>query len=80
MQTATPGIFERVEPKMVEKDHLGDHARAPTVGNLYATRDPHVIQGGWRERKSTPVLPILAVSALGAIALVGSAALLARAA
>ena len=69
LQTVTPGLFERIQPKMVERDHLGGPARARSSGNLFSTREPHQVDGGWRERK--PVDPRPMVGAAAAASLLG---------
>lgn len=52
MQMLLPGIFERVQPKMIESDHLGDAPVAKNEGNLYVPTAPHEVSGGWKQRKS----------------------------
>lgn len=69
MARVIPWVYERVQPRMVEKDHLGAFGAAPTSGNFADPREPHRVDGGWRARRSpgkramngvrTGVLPIL---------------------
>lgn len=64
-----PWVYERVQPRMVDRDHLGKHGAPPTSGNFADPRGPHQIDGGWRARRSpgkkmmngvrTGALPIL---------------------
>ena len=69
MARAIPWLYERMQPRMVEKDHLGSFGAGPTSGNFADPRGPHRVDGGWRERRSpgkrvmngvrTGALPIL---------------------
>jgi NADP-dependent 3-hydroxy acid dehydrogenase YdfG len=69
MARLVPWVYERVQPRMVESDHLGKHGAAPTSGNFADPREPHRVDGGWRARRSpakkvmngvrTGALPIL---------------------
>lgn len=79
MQTVTPGLFERVQPKMVERDHLGGQARARSSGNLYSTREPHQVDGGWRVRKPVDPRPMVGAAAMMSLLGFGAYVLAARA-
>lgn len=48
--SATPG-YEKMQPKLIEREHLGREARGPSSGNLYLPEEPHQVEGHWRERK-----------------------------
>jgi short-subunit dehydrogenase len=80
MQAVTPRLFERVQPRMVEADHLGGQARARSSGNLFSAREPHQIDGGWKMRKPTDRRPMLGLAALVSLIGLGSYALAVRAA
>ncbi len=64
-----PWLYERVQPFLVQHDHLGKERALPTSGNFAQPREPHRVDGGWRERRSpiaklaggtrTAALPIL---------------------
>lgn len=69
MQMLLPGVFERVQPKMIESDHLGDAPVAKNEGNLYVPTAPHDVSGGWKQRKSMGVGLIAAFAALAIPAL-----------
>lgn len=69
MARVVPWLYERVQPRMIEKDHLGALGPGPTSGNFADPREPHQVDGGWRARRSpgkrmmnglrTGALPIL---------------------
>jgi hypothetical protein len=69
MARVIPWVYERMQPRMVEKDHLGKLGTAPTSGNFAEPHEPHQVDGGWRARRSpgkkmmngvrTGALPIL---------------------
>lgn len=69
MARLVPWAYERLQPRMVERDHLGKLGAGPTSGNFADPREPHQMDGGWRARRSptkkamngvrTGVLPIL---------------------
>lgn len=42
-----PGIFERFQPEMVEREHLAEESEAPHLGNIADAVEPHAITGGW---------------------------------
>jgi hypothetical protein len=63
LQVAAPSVFERVEPKMVKRDHLGELGAPATDGNLFNTIPPHAIHGGWKVRRSLGFRVLLAASA-----------------
>jgi short-subunit dehydrogenase len=48
---SSTSTYEKVQPKLVEREHLGAEARGPSSGNLYLPEEPHEVQGHWRERK-----------------------------
>ena len=79
MQTMTPGLFERMQPKLVEREHLGGHARARSSGNLFSTREPHQVDGGWRERKPVDPRPMLGAAAVASLVGFGAYVLATRA-
>jgi NADP-dependent 3-hydroxy acid dehydrogenase YdfG len=64
-----PWLYERVQPLMVLREHLGRSGAPPTSGNFVHPLEPHQIDGGWRNRRSpgrramnaarTGALPIL---------------------
>ena len=64
-----PLVYERVEPKMVERDHLGDEPAPDSVGNLFCSMEPHRIEGGWKERKS--LRKLTPAGAFGSVVLLG---------
>jgi short-subunit dehydrogenase len=47
-----PWLYERVQPVLVHRDHLGTRRVLATSGNFAQARDPHREDGGWRERRS----------------------------
>jgi short-subunit dehydrogenase len=51
MSATMPGLMERVEPKLIDRDHLGAEPRGSSSGNLYLPGAPHETSGHWRERK-----------------------------
>jgi NADP-dependent 3-hydroxy acid dehydrogenase YdfG len=69
MARVIPWVYERMQPRMVEKDHLGKLGAGPTSGNFNDPRETHQVDGGWRARRSpgkkmmngvrTGALPIL---------------------
>lgn len=72
MARVVPWLYERVQPRMIERDHLGPARElnvAPTSGNFAEPHEPHAVDGGWRARRSpgkrvmngvrTGALPIL---------------------
>lgn len=63
LQIAAPAVFERVEPKMIKRDHLGDLGAPATDGNLFSPLAPHAIEGGWKVRRSLGWRVLLAAAA-----------------
>jgi NADP-dependent 3-hydroxy acid dehydrogenase YdfG len=47
-----PGLFEKLQPRLVLKDHLGKRSVANDVGNFVEPIPPHSVHGGWRERRA----------------------------
>lgn len=47
-----PDLYERMQPRMVDAEHLGDAPREDTPGNLFGATEPHHIDGGWQARKA----------------------------
>jgi NADP-dependent 3-hydroxy acid dehydrogenase YdfG len=51
-QMLMPGLFERMQPKMIDRDHLRDAPAPPDPGELYQARGPHEVRGGWQASRS----------------------------
>jgi short-subunit dehydrogenase len=51
VSSAAPALYERMQPKMVEQDHLGEAEQGISTGNLFLPEQPHEVGGRWRERK-----------------------------
>jgi hypothetical protein len=52
-----PSLYERLQPKFIGQDHLGEAAADASMGNMLEPREPHARSGGWkewRERKDEP--------------------------
>jgi NADP-dependent 3-hydroxy acid dehydrogenase YdfG len=49
---ALPWLYERLQPIMVTRDHLGRFGPGPTSGNFARPLEPHSVDGGWRSRRS----------------------------
>lgn len=47
-----PWLYERVQPMLVRKDHLGRGGVPATSGNFARPSEPHAIDGGWKSRRS----------------------------
>jgi short-subunit dehydrogenase len=47
-----PWLYERLQPVLVHRDHMGAKRALPTSGNFAHPRDPHQEDGGWRARRS----------------------------
>ena len=47
-----PGLFERLQPRLVLNDHLGRRGVAADAGNFVEPIPPHAVHGGWRERRA----------------------------
>lgn len=52
MDRFMPWLYERLQPVLVRRDHLGRGGVPASDGNLLAPKDPHDIEGGWRARRS----------------------------
>jgi NADP-dependent 3-hydroxy acid dehydrogenase YdfG len=63
-----PGVFERTQLKLIEKNHLGQGLAGPSHGNLYGPIEPHSIDGGWdRKRGRNPGTAMAALAALASL-------------
>jgi NADP-dependent 3-hydroxy acid dehydrogenase YdfG len=63
-QMLVPWLFERVQPQLVAKGHLGPNP-APTVkGNIEQTLPPYADDAGWKRGPGEPV-PALGAGAFG---------------
>ncbi len=51
MSSTMPGLLGRMEPRVIEREHLGSRPRGASSGNLYLPEEPHEGTGHWRERK-----------------------------
>ncbi|MFO0602343.1 MAG: SDR family oxidoreductase [Polyangiales bacterium] len=47
-----PDLYEQMQPRMVNNEHLGKAPREDTPGNLFDAREPHLVEGGWQARKT----------------------------
>lgn len=61
-----PWVYERVQPRLVARDHLGRFGAPPTSGNFVHPVEPHTVEGGWKRRRS-PATKALAVARTGAM-------------
>jgi NADP-dependent 3-hydroxy acid dehydrogenase YdfG len=71
MARVAPRLFERVQPRLVEEEHLGDAPAASGPGNLYEAHEPHAVRGGWSHRGSLRSLVGLIVMTAALAAAVG---------
>jgi short-subunit dehydrogenase len=46
----SPGIYEKVMARQVDRNHLEDKPAPPTDGNLFASNGPKATHGGWQKR------------------------------
>jgi NADP-dependent 3-hydroxy acid dehydrogenase YdfG len=51
LQTFAPALYERIQPRMVETQHLSKQADADTEGNFQRPLPPHAAVGGWKQAK-----------------------------
>jgi short-subunit dehydrogenase len=58
LRRTAPAVFERMEPKLVDKDHLGDEPAPDSAGNLYQPIAPHAVDGGWGAKKSRGMIAL----------------------
>lgn len=47
-----PWLYERLQPLMVLKEHLGRSGVPATSGNFAHPLEPHAVDGGWKARRS----------------------------
>lgn len=47
-----PRLFERFQPKMIMRDHLGRAGVPSDPGNFMEPLPPHAVHGGWVERRA----------------------------
>lgn len=71
MDRVLPWLYERIQPILVRRDHLGRYGVAATAGNLDRPTQPHAIDGGWRARRS-PTEKALATARTGALPILTS--------
>jgi NADP-dependent 3-hydroxy acid dehydrogenase YdfG len=69
MDRVLPWLYERIQPVLVRRDHLGHGGVPATSGSLDQPREPHAIDGGWRERRS-PTEKVLQAARTGALPIV----------
>lgn len=74
-QLVAPWLFERIQPRIVARDHLADTPQAPTEGNLYRATGGHEVHGGWKanSRKGLALAGIAALMLPAAIVSLRSA-------
>jgi NADP-dependent 3-hydroxy acid dehydrogenase YdfG len=53
MSMLTPWIYERLQPRMVSRQHLGPAPAGPSSGNLERTRRPYADDAGWKDGRSS---------------------------
>jgi NAD(P)-dependent dehydrogenase (short-subunit alcohol dehydrogenase family) len=51
LHAAAPPLYRRLAHLAFLRGTLGDIAAAPAPGNVLESRGPHVIEGGWRNRR-----------------------------
>jgi short-subunit dehydrogenase len=61
-----PWVYERVQPILVLRDHLGHAGAAATSGNFVRPLEPHTVDGGWKNRRS-PGTKLLNAARTGAL-------------
>lgn len=66
MGRVLPWLYERVQPIMVLRDHLGRPGVGATSGNFARPLEPHRVDGGWKERRS-PGTKMLNAARTGAL-------------
>lgn len=66
-----PWLYERVQPILVLRDHLGHAGVAATSGNFARPLEPHTVDGGWKARRS-PGTKMLNAARTGALPILTS--------
>lgn len=66
MGKLVPWLYERVQPILVLRDHLGRAGAAATSGNFARPLEPHTVDGGWKNRRS-PGTKLLNAARTGAL-------------
>jgi len=52
LQLIAPFVFERLQPRMIQKNHLGPRPAAEREGNFRHTMPPYADQGGWKGERA----------------------------
>ncbi|HEX8152900.1 MAG TPA: SDR family oxidoreductase [Thermoanaerobaculia bacterium] len=69
-----PRVYERVVARVIDRDHFQKKAAQPTEGNLFQSKGPKAVSGGWTARPSVESAPeqrwavAVATAAAGAFA------------
>lgn len=51
-RAAAPRMFDRLFARQVDRNHLQDRPAAQSAGNLFDTKAPKSVDGGWRRRQT----------------------------
>jgi hypothetical protein len=68
-----PAVYERVQPRLVERMHLGSLAAEPSRGALDAPLEPHRVDGGWKRARRRRTTGLAALGALASLVMLGVA-------
>jgi short-subunit dehydrogenase len=52
-----PWLFERMQPRLIERQHIGTKPAPPTPGNIPHTLPPYADEGGWKRGRESALEP-----------------------